>query len=219
MDPAAFSALKGQIQGASFDKDRLQALALAAPHHRFLCAQALELLRLWSFDPQRLEALAVLAPRLADPESGHTLLNAFGFDSHKSKASAILGASPAAPAAPSARGRGRGYEDRRARSGRSGRSGEMEMATAEFEALKQQVSNASFDHERDGILKLAARANYFTCAQAAELLGAWSFDPQRLSALEVIAPRLIDTEQRHSLLDLFDFDTHKARAAEILGGH
>jgi len=221
MEPAAFSALLAQAQGASFDKDRFQILAVAAPNNPFTSAQVADLLRVWTFDPQRLEALALLAPRIEDPANSHVILMTFSFDAHKAKASALLagaGAGAGVSAGVDAGARAWAPRGGRAALGRRG-GGAGEMSAVEFAALKKQISDASFDHERDAVLKLASQSNYFSCAQAAELLGEWSFDPQRLAALEVLAPRLVDTEQRHMLLDSFDFDSNKARAAEILGGH
>jgi hypothetical protein len=90
------------------------------------------------------------------------------------------------------------------------------MSSSRFARLMEQVEDASFQSERNEVLRVAAERNYFRCKQAGQVLSTISFADEKLSALRILAPRLVDPENHHILLDHFTFDDEKVAARRIL---
>jgi hypothetical protein len=91
MGSAAYSALLGELQGASFDRDRLERARAAAASNGFTCAQVAGLLRTFQFDAERLNAAEALAPRAVDPENAALVAGAFEFSTNGEKAAELVG--------------------------------------------------------------------------------------------------------------------------------
>ena len=85
-----------------------------------------------------------------------------------------------------------------------------------FATLSRQVEEARFSSERSDIIQLAASTNTFTCDQARALIAGMSFSSDQLAALEVLAPRLEDPQNKHLILGAFKFSSDKDEATAIL---
>jgi hypothetical protein len=83
--------LLGAIDGASFERERLAIVRFAAPRHLFAVSQVRELLDRLAFDGEKLAALRALRPRIADPDEGVLLLDAFAFESSRERVLAMFG--------------------------------------------------------------------------------------------------------------------------------
>jgi len=91
------------------------------------------------------------------------------------------------------------------------------MSESRFQKLLSQVKESSFADERNAILETAARHNYFTCDQVGRVLDTISFADEKLSALRILAPRIVDKENEHLLISNFTFDDDKNKARGVLG--
>jgi len=70
---AQLAALSNSLKQASFRKDKMRVIRLAAPQQWFSTAQVKQLVEHFSFSSDKVEVLAMLHPRLVDPENTHTL--------------------------------------------------------------------------------------------------------------------------------------------------
>jgi len=90
------------------------------------------------------------------------------------------------------------------------------MSGARFAKLLAQVKAAAFEDDRQTVLSTAARRNWFTCDQLGQIVEAIAFGDEKVGAVQVIAPRLVDKENSHEVLGKFTFDDDRAAAAQIL---
>ena len=90
------------------------------------------------------------------------------------------------------------------------------MSESRFNSLLGQVKDASFEDERTAVLDTASKRNYFNCDQVGRVLGVISFSDEKISALRILAPRLVDKENSHTILAHFEFDDDKQKARRIL---
>lgn len=70
---AQLSALSNSLRQASFRKDKMRVIRLAAPQHHFSTGQVKQIVEHFSFSSDKVEVLALLHGRLVDPENTHTL--------------------------------------------------------------------------------------------------------------------------------------------------
>lgn len=93
---------------------------------------------------------------------------------------------------------------------------QVAMDAARFRKLLAQVKGAAFEDERQTVLSTAARRNWFNCAQLGQIVDVISFADEKVAAVRVIAPKLVDRENSHEVLGKFTFDDDRAEAAKIL---
>jgi hypothetical protein len=91
------------------------------------------------------------------------------------------------------------------------------MKSGGFEALIQALQHESFDSKRIDLVRLVASRDYFSVAQVSRILDNFSFESNRLIALEVVHNRITDPENAFVLAQRFTFGNNRKRAAEILG--
>ena len=85
-----------------------------------------------------------------------------------------------------------------------------------FKALNERIEEESFDKGRIRSLQVVVPSAHFSSQQVKILLEHWSFDPARLEALRLLAPRIIDLEQSFLISDAFAFESNKSKANQIL---
>jgi hypothetical protein len=90
------------------------------------------------------------------------------------------------------------------------------MGPTRFAKLLQQVKAADFADEKALVLKTAAKRNHFDCSQLARVVAAMEFGDEKISAVRIMAPRLVDPDNAHEVLAEFEFAAEKRKAAEIL---
>jgi|GEM_PF-2460116 len=221
-----------QVEGEGLDQNKLKQLKLILGGASYVnLKQAHVLLAAFSFDPMRLEALQVIAPRLIAHSNVLSLLDTFTFDASKKKAKAILmgrqvsQVTPASGADQSDRTQAT-REEAQAETAKPTeptqppepkRPVKVAMEGALFSALLTQIDDESFDKGRQSLLDVAASQSYFTCEQVKTLLSKWTFDPDRLKALQSLAPRIINPEAGFIILSEFTFDSNKSKAKQLLG--
>lgn len=63
---------------------------------------------------------------------------------------------------------------------------------------------------------MASLGCYFSCSQCARILGIFSFDDDKYSVLEFMAPRIIDLQNVNLIYSQFTFYDAKQKAANLL---
>jgi hypothetical protein len=90
------------------------------------------------------------------------------------------------------------------------------MRDKDFSMMYKIVKKASFNDNRIDIIRVAAIGSYFSSKQCAELLSLISFNDDKLKALEVMAPRIVDDKDLDRILKQFSFNRDKDKAMKIL---
>ena len=90
------------------------------------------------------------------------------------------------------------------------------MRDKDFEMMVDIVKNASFNDKKIDVIRVACIGSYFSSRQCAQLLSLLSFDDDKVKALEVIAPRLVDMENADKIIKEFSFSSSKEKAVSIL---
>ena len=90
------------------------------------------------------------------------------------------------------------------------------MHDKDFEMMAGIVKNTSFDDKKIDVIRVACIGSYFSSRQCAQLLSLLSFDDSKIKALEVIAPRLVDTNNADDIIKEFSFSSSKDKAVSIL---
>lgn len=90
------------------------------------------------------------------------------------------------------------------------------MDKENFKTLLEILEKTSFDDRKKDIVLVACMGNYFTGKQCERLLSCFSFETNKLEALEIISPRLTGHKGTPAILKQFSFSTNKDKAIELL---
>lgn len=85
-----------------------------------------------------------------------------------------------------------------------------------FQELYQKVKDKPFKDERLKILREAARQSDFTCDEIVQLMKIFNFDDERLEALVILKPTIIDRENIDRIVDSMTFISGEEKAKNIL---
>lgn len=91
------------------------------------------------------------------------------------------------------------------------------MDGAAFENLRTAIRRESFPRDQLRVLESAAPANWFVTPQVTQILKIYSFPRDRLQAVRVLKPRILDVENYYTLYAAFEFPSDKAELKKILG--
>ena len=89
------------------------------------------------------------------------------------------------------------------------------MRDKDFMMMCEVVDEASFTERKIGVIKVACISSYFTSEQCAKLLSMISFDTDKLEALKVLRPRVLNIDAR-VIQKQFSFSSSKEEAMEIM---
>ena len=89
------------------------------------------------------------------------------------------------------------------------------MHDKDFSMMCKVVEDASFSDKMIGVIKVACISSYFTSKQCAQLLSMFSFENDKLKALKVLHPRMLDIDAK-PILKQFTFSDNKDKAIDIL---
>lgn len=90
------------------------------------------------------------------------------------------------------------------------------MRNDDFSMVYKIVKNTSFDKNKIDIIRVACIGSNFSSRQCARLLSLLSFDDNKLDALKVMAPRLVDVEDYDKIIKQFSFSSNRNKAEKIL---
>ena len=89
------------------------------------------------------------------------------------------------------------------------------MREKDFKMMCEIVEDASFNKKKIGVIKVACISSYFNNEQCVKLLSMISFENDRLEALRVLVPRVIDLNSKE-VLKQFSFSSSKQEVMKIL---
>jgi hypothetical protein len=93
----------------------------------------------------------------------------------------------------------------------------MPMDPGAFASLVAAVDAESFSANKLRVLQEAAARNNFSVAQLVRLVNALSFAKDKVHAVEIVGPRLVDPQNAFQVYDAFTFAADKRRVQQILG--
>ena len=90
------------------------------------------------------------------------------------------------------------------------------IAATQFEALLGTLDESSFESARTAVLQTAAGRHRFSCHQLGRILDALHFGSERLGAIRLIVPRLVDLDNHGQLLKHLEFSSERETLLEIV---
>ena len=87
---------------------------------------------------------------------------------------------------------------------------------ASFSILYNKVKNASFSNNKFDLIEVASLGCYYSCQQVARMMKFFSFSNERLKVLRMMAPHIVDPQNAIDIYKVFNFDSEKKEAGEIL---
>ena len=90
------------------------------------------------------------------------------------------------------------------------------MRENDFSLVYKIVKKSSFGDNKIDIIRVACIGNNFSSKQCARLLSLLSFEDNKIKALEIIAPKLIDLDNYNKILGEFSFSSNRNKAEKIL---
>ena len=92
------------------------------------------------------------------------------------------------------------------------------LSDEKFAVLYNKVKNASFDDRKMDLIEVASLGAFYSCEQCASIMSIFSFGDKKLTALRLMAPRIIDPHRAYLIYDKLTFQSEKDEAARIIGG-
>ena len=92
------------------------------------------------------------------------------------------------------------------------------IGDATLRSLLQQINAVGFSDDKVNVLRQATLGNYFLVDQAMRILPLYAHATDRLAALKLLAPQLLDRGNNFKLLPLFSFSGDREAAQRILEG-
>jgi hypothetical protein len=89
------------------------------------------------------------------------------------------------------------------------------MSDADLRGLLQQITSAS-SNDKLNVLRQASVGNNFLVDQVARILPLYIYTADRVVALQILAPQLVDRPNSFKLLALFTYSEDREQAQRIL---
>jgi hypothetical protein len=90
------------------------------------------------------------------------------------------------------------------------------VPSSAFNEIKGAIQSEDFSQGKLRVLEDAAESRSFCVDQTVQLLGMFDFENDKLQALQLVAPRLTDRENKFKIYKAFDFDGTREQAKQIL---
>lgn len=90
------------------------------------------------------------------------------------------------------------------------------LSDAAFSILYNKVKNASFSNNKFDLIEVASLGCYYSCQQVVRIMKIFSFSNERLKVLRMMAPHIVDPQNAIDIYKVFNFDSEKKEAGEIL---
>ena len=94
--------------------------------------------------------------------------------------------------------------------------GAVAMSTPRFQELKEQVDNQAMSERQLEVISHAAKTNYFTSDQVADLVEMMDMAEGRISVVASTSPRILDLNNSYIILDRMTFQDESNEAQSIL---
>lgn len=93
--------------------------------------------------------------------------------------------------------------------------GAQPMDPNQFDELIKAIKAEGFPSGQMGVVESAARDNHFLMVQLKEVIESLSFSADRMRVTEIMAPRVLDRKNLHTLYSAFDFESEKDKVRSI----
>lgn len=90
------------------------------------------------------------------------------------------------------------------------------ITEAMLRSLASSIRNEPFAEDQLAVLEEAAPTQYFLVSQTQQVLRLFSFSKDRLKAMRLLRPRLLDMENSFKLYESFEFSSDKEELKRIL---
>ncbi len=90
------------------------------------------------------------------------------------------------------------------------------MDAASFSSLLSELEDESFSDNKLDILKTAVKTNNFTVDQLCQIMDKFDMDEDRVKAVRIVYPHVVDPENSHKLLSKVTFSDSKKKIREII---
>lgn len=195
VENAAFQRLCQRMTSEPFADDRMKLLQREAPLMSLTVDNCARLMQFFDWDNERLRCVQLLLPSVVDLHNGHRLEAHLDFDSSKEKLRRML--TEAGDSADYLR-----CMDARA-----------------FEDFFARYEKTMLESERRNLLENTAHVACFTCGQCARLLGLYSFDSDKMEVLQLMVSALVDYREAAAVIDSFEWNENRDKAARMLKEH
>lgn len=94
-------------------------------------------------------------------------------------------------------------------------AGPVPIADARLDALLRAIEVEAFSTSKLAVLQAAAGDHRFTIAQLRRIVEAFTFSSDRIKAVELVAPRVLDRQNAFELSSAFGFDSERQQVRAI----
>ena len=94
--------------------------------------------------------------------------------------------------------------------------GQLAISGDNFGKLLSRLKGESFADERLKLIEVACLGCFFTCGQCADILSVFTFSGEKMSALQFMAPRLVDLQNADSIYRQFSTSWDKDKAMGVI---
>jgi hypothetical protein len=85
-----------------------------------------------------------------------------------------------------------------------------------FQLLCTNIQSESFDDDKLAIIQIVIRSHHFTINQLIRLLALFTFENDKISVVQIVYPKVIDTQNAFNLLNSFTYSSDKKRVQQII---
>jgi hypothetical protein len=90
------------------------------------------------------------------------------------------------------------------------------MNSADFQRLLNNIKAESFADDQLSVLNMAVRHSYFNIDQLIQIVNLFTFADEKVEAVKVVAPKIVDLQNAHNLLNAFTYSDDKATVESII---
>lgn len=90
------------------------------------------------------------------------------------------------------------------------------MSSAAFQNFLSSLKNESFADDKLRVVKITSNKSFFSVGQIKTVVEQFSFDEDRIEAVSLLYPKVVDEENAHLILDSFTFSSDKEEIEKII---
>lgn len=90
------------------------------------------------------------------------------------------------------------------------------MSKQEFEVLYAKVKGKSFGDDKLELIEIGSLDSRFACHQCRRIMDLFSFEDEKLEALMLMAPHIVDMENGELIVEALTFESNKEKARKMM---
>lgn len=189
IDPRSLGSLLDAVGRERFPDNQVRIVEQAAPANYFLVDHVRSVLERVRGEHPRLRAAVAFRGRIVDPQNTYVLLALFNSSADKQLLQRILAGEVNGPSA---------------------------ISTGELRNLVSALHSRAGSSQRQAYLAERAYDYWFTTAQARQVLDTFAGSADRMRALQVLRPRILDPQNEQPILTAFAASRDREQARQIL---